>query len=281
MIYPERPTELSVITTELVIDIPVLSNDKKWVSLRLSNCMSEFGYKLFTYIDTSCVWLSFFHILFLIVLVGKIVFFILLVLKYSSHFSTGNKFVAIALIVSYFIWLAYFIYVYIMKLKIGRWETVLIRIDIAIFAYQCFVTFLLAILFFREYAETWECTLIIASFLLCGFFAEKFPLALTLIIWFIYLCFFVEGLAKLVRCRWSRPCEQNHEVRWKAKHIPIVPFENSKHGQNKCAICLTDYGEGERICQLSCHPTHIFHPECVKEFLHRNHCCPYCRAPIS
>lgn len=47
--------------------------------------------------------------------------------------------------------------------------------------------------------------------------------------------------------------------------------------QNSCAICLTDYEKGVKVCYLdTCH--HLFHEECIKKWLSEfNHKCPVCR----
>ena len=49
---------------------------------------------------------------------------------------------------------------------------------------------------------------------------------------------------------------------------------------SECSICLTAFAPGDKCRQLQCHPSHIFHLECVDEWLRLNAACPLCRTPI-
>ena len=46
----------------------------------------------------------------------------------------------------------------------------------------------------------------------------------------------------------------------------------------RCAICLCDYEEGEKIRYLPCH--HHFHLECIDTWLTTNRNCPFCKHPV-
>lgn len=50
------------------------------------------------------------------------------------------------------------------------------------------------------------------------------------------------------------------------------------HGQvvpdRTCSICLTDIDEGETVSNLACY--HVFHIECLKDWLKRKNSCPLC-----
>jgi len=49
----------------------------------------------------------------------------------------------------------------------------------------------------------------------------------------------------------------------------------------KCAICLSNYEEGEELRYLPCKPKkHHYHRECVDEWLLLNKTCPFCKRPI-
>ena len=45
-----------------------------------------------------------------------------------------------------------------------------------------------------------------------------------------------------------------------------------------CIICLEEFVRGERIAQLQCHKTHIFHSDCINAWKSKNNQCPLCRA---
>ena len=46
----------------------------------------------------------------------------------------------------------------------------------------------------------------------------------------------------------------------------------------KCTICLCEFGEGEAVRRLPC--MHLFHIECVDQWLPTNRRCPICRVDI-
>jgi hypothetical protein len=45
-----------------------------------------------------------------------------------------------------------------------------------------------------------------------------------------------------------------------------------------CAICLTDYDDGEQLRVLPC--SHFFHPECVDTWVLKHNACPMCKAQV-
>eukprot|EP00445_Apocalathium_hangoei_P041461 CAMPEP_0203974822 /NCGR_PEP_ID=MMETSP0359-20131031/100298_1 /ASSEMBLY_ACC=CAM_ASM_000338 /TAXON_ID=268821 /ORGANISM="Scrippsiella Hangoei, Strain SHTV-5" /LENGTH=448 /DNA_ID=CAMNT_0050913011 /DNA_START=36 /DNA_END=1384 /DNA_ORIENTATION=+ len=48
--------------------------------------------------------------------------------------------------------------------------------------------------------------------------------------------------------------------------------------QNKCLICLEDFGDGDDVKTLPC--LHIYHQKCVERWLHTDNSCPVCKTPI-
>lgn len=51
---------------------------------------------------------------------------------------------------------------------------------------------------------------------------------------------------------------------------------------DQCAICLEQFSEndGKKISQLDCSEKHVFHLECIVEWVEKNDICPMCREPI-
>lgn len=56
-----------------------------------------------------------------------------------------------------------------------------------------------------------------------------------------------------------------------------VKTENSEE-EDKCAICLGEYEEGEEVKTLPC--GHVFHGECIGRWLKVNRVCPFCKKSI-
>ena len=51
--------------------------------------------------------------------------------------------------------------------------------------------------------------------------------------------------------------------------------------ETKCAICLVDFEQGDKVTQLKCNAGHIFHTECIIGWIQMGkNTCPICRAPI-
>jgi Ring finger domain len=68
----------------------------------------------------------------------------------------------------------------------------------------------------------------------------------------------------------------------KLKGIPYanILFSQPNEG-NECAICLNEFGKDEQVVQLKCHPSHIFHENCIGDTIKKGKpLCPLCRAPI-
>ena len=59
--------------------------------------------------------------------------------------------------------------------------------------------------------------------------------------------------------------------------------ENTNNGlveTENCSICLSAFKKGEELRLLPCPGTHIFHKECVDDWLKLNDSCPCCRQSI-
>ncbi len=100
-----------------------------------------------------------------------------------------------------------------------------------------------------------------------------------------------EFLCRALVCRLSRPFLSRPDCPLIV--YPLVPAYISaekliatrryleRECQNKeCAVCLRGFREGESVKQLACHPNHIFHPECLHQWLCEKLTCPICRAHI-
>lgn len=59
----------------------------------------------------------------------------------------------------------------------------------------------------------------------------------------------------------------------------IITVED-KEKTPQCSICLSDFLEKESVIKLKCNLTHIFHEECIVDWIQLNFSCPLCREPI-
>lgn len=63
-----------------------------------------------------------------------------------------------------------------------------------------------------------------------------------------------------------------------------LPYKYTKlmkcdeNGPEKCTICLSDFEDQEDVRRLPC--MHLFHIECVDQWLPNNKRCPICRVDI-
>ncbi|GCB61974.1 hypothetical protein scyTo_0004184 [Scyliorhinus torazame] len=67
------------------------------------------------------------------------------------------------------------------------------------------------------------------------------------------------------------------------QHLPKGTFDfGGKDSQNKkikeCVICMMDFDYGDQIRFLPC--MHIYHVECIDEWLMRSFTCPSCMEPV-
>ena len=66
------------------------------------------------------------------------------------------------------------------------------------------------------------------------------------------------------------------------RYIPtsVIKEEKNKNDNNyKCLICLYEFKIGDKVCTLPC--LHIFHTECLKDWIMRNTWCPICKMDFS
>ncbi|PRQ35851.1 putative transcription factor C2H2 family [Rosa chinensis] len=65
-----------------------------------------------------------------------------------------------------------------------------------------------------------------------------------------------------------------HETNDKLGENRVLDYiETTRHGT--CVICMDDFNVGRDASRLPC--LHIFHRNCIVDWLRRNHNCPICR----
>lgn len=61
--------------------------------------------------------------------------------------------------------------------------------------------------------------------------------------------------------------------------LPRITIEAAKaQDEQECPVCKDEFPVGQIVLVLPC--KHIFHEECIKEWLKRNNTCPVCRFAV-
>ncbi|ONK80284.1 uncharacterized protein A4U43_C01F15930 [Asparagus officinalis] len=64
--------------------------------------------------------------------------------------------------------------------------------------------------------------------------------------------------------------------------LPSVTYKaqsSQDANTDQCVICRLDYEEGDSLVELSC--KHLYHPECINQWLQINKVCPICSCEVS
>ncbi|KAH0508478.1 E3 ubiquitin-protein ligase RLIM [Microtus ochrogaster] len=77
------------------------------------------------------------------------------------------------------------------------------------------------------------------------------------------------------------PFNDNHLIRGPS-NVQINNLPTRSFGENDalktCTVCMTQYTEGDRICELPC--SHEYHVHCIHRWLWENTTCPICRSVV-
>jgi hypothetical protein len=70
-------------------------------------------------------------------------------------------------------------------------------------------------------------------------------------------------------------------------HVRKLPVEtyckaaltmDADDSEHQCLVCQCEYNQGDKMRRLPC--SHVFHQDCVDQWLQRKDVCPYCRVSI-
>lgn len=62
-------------------------------------------------------------------------------------------------------------------------------------------------------------------------------------------------------------------------NMSSVKFKNVKTKDNNCTICCTQFENNDSVILLNCN--HIFHKECINEWIHYKAECPLCKTSVN
>lgn len=87
-----------------------------------------------------------------------------------------------------------------------------------------------------------------------------------------------ERLGNINRGASQEVIEQNTLPHTYKKVTKKADSDDEDNLQEKCTICLSEFEDGEDVRRLPC--MHLFHIECVDQWLVTNKKCPICRVDI-
>ena len=68
--------------------------------------------------------------------------------------------------------------------------------------------------------------------------------------------------------------EENNKIKDKIKIIPQIYYKKNEFENSNCSICFDEFKDNELLKQLKC--GHIFHQECLNQWLINMDKCPFC-----
>ena len=73
----------------------------------------------------------------------------------------------------------------------------------------------------------------------------------------------------------------NNDILQNLPEIQIAEKElkQIENNQKDCVICLSNFVLGDKIKRLPC--LHIFHTDCIEDWLHNSELCPLCKHNIN
>mmetsp|Transcript_14889 Transcript_14889/g.33818 ORF Transcript_14889/g.33818 Transcript_14889/m.33818 type:complete len:274 (-) Transcript_14889:92-913(-) len=88
----------------------------------------------------------------------------------------------------------------------------------------------------------------------------------------------LERFARCVTTRFRRRPASKEEMDLRCLMPESLSRSQEVWEYTSCAICLTDFADGEELRRACCAGGHAFHPKCLRGWLERSHTtCPVCR----
>jgi len=88
----------------------------------------------------------------------------------------------------------------------------------------------------------------------------------------------LERYARCITVRFRRRKPTKDELELQKLMPDCLAKRPDVYEYTSCAICLTDFADGEELRRAPCAGGHAFHPRCLQRWLDRSHAtCPVCR----
>jgi len=268
--------------TSIIIKVPKAAT-YKWRFQRIVKWTQNCELRSSSFINNNKLLLCLSYAVLFAIGIARIVLYIFINLYYSDKINSNDKFSIFLECCISSGWLMYFIFCFSTKLRT--------RVNLYELSAAYFAHFLFCICYFTFSFYTlniiWKhlpfglFIVLLLLFIAYGFATEKAPNFLIIMICIIALSFLIEAVVRIFICRCESPCLNSKEVQFEKKSIPITQYKNQKEEQNRCSICLRDFEENERIVELRCHKAHVFHADCLNEWVKMNPYCPFCRLSIT
>ena len=85
----------------------------------------------------------------------------------------------------------------------------------------------------------------------------------------------LELIVRIIICKFNNKKKKNEYLNYDTYY-----YNSNKTETKICSICLNNFVDKEVICISKCYKDHIFHEQCIVEWLGINPICPMCRAVI-
>lgn len=80
-------------------------------------------------------------------------------------------------------------------------------------------------------------------------------------------------------CDKKKKNQRNEEKLAKIMNRNSIIWQNiEEEEENECIICLEEYQNDQKVIKLECHKSHMFHSECLREYVSKikKDKCPIC-----
>jgi len=290
---PQNPVEPATVVVEnpnaIVVNVPNSADEiqrqenlQRWYFQKFSDWAQEHEARISSIINNNKFWLIFSYTLLFLVAVARIAIYFFVAKFYDKEFISGDRTMIVIEASLSLIWVGYFLNQFISKLRLTyienvRWTSLMY----VLFCVQYFSLSYWVIETVFEYTPKGFGISIVVLFVIYGFISEKSPNTLALTVYCILMIFIFELIIRILTCQCYNPWNEPEPAQFVRKELGIINYSSATSSQKNCGICLKEFIDNEKVCPLSCHPTHVFHSECLKEWLNRNYFCPFCRAVVT